>query len=89
MLGTVVLLGRLRGIPTPEGGPPVRDPSASGGFGGFGGMGGGGFGKASMKAQLLEGLQQSNRDFQSEQVDKLQDMYQAAPSAGVEAQDAF
>jgi outer membrane protein assembly factor BamD (BamD/ComL family) len=87
------LLGRLRSVPMPEGGVPAirrmpaADPFGGGGMGGMGGMGG--FGKPSMKAQLLEGLQQFNRDFQTEQSGKLQEMYDAEPSMGVEAQKAF
>jgi hypothetical protein len=41
------------------------------------------------KTDLLEGIKKSNIDLQSEQVDKLEEMYDAAPSMGVEAQKAF
>jgi len=44
----------------------------------------------SLKQQLLKGLQDQNWDFQKEQVDQLQEMYDAAPSnEGVEIQKAF
>ncbi len=47
-------------------------------------------GAASLKQQLLQGLERQNVDFQREQVDQLNRMYKAAPEqGGVEAQKAF
>ena len=44
----------------------------------------------SLKEQLLEGLRKTNVKFQVEQVDQLEQMFEAAPAAsGVEASKAF
>ena len=42
----------------------------------------------SRKANLLEQLQRTNRDFQSKQIDRLQEMYES-DEEGVAAEEAF
>jgi hypothetical protein len=43
---------------------------------------------AGLDQQLLEGLQETNRAFQGQQVEQLKQMYQS-PKGGVEAQKAY
>lgn len=71
---------------------PQRYGSEQRGFGGgmMGGMGGG-FAAPSAgaaKGQLLQGLQDANKQLQSNQVEQLQQMYQKG-KAGVQASEAF
>jgi len=59
-------------------------------MGGMGGMGGGfaAPSPAAPKGELLKGLQDANKQLQSNQVDQLQRMYRKG-KAGVQASEAF